>query len=621
MYTIIMITALLILYLCMGDRKQRKGLFISVNILAGSCYLLWRFTTIPEDNVTGLILGILLLAAEILGFIQFAFTQYLFFRKNKLPDHALTDYGNNFPTVDVLICTYNEPLTLLEKTIIAAKRLRYDKSRLRIYVCDDGRRDDLQKMCCEYEVGYFTRENRNGAKAGNLNNALMHTEGELFAVLDADMVCAPGFLERTAGYFIDENTAFVQTPQVYYNKDMYQQNLKKEIPNEQDFFMRDIQEGLASINAVLHVGTNAVFRRSAAKAAGYYPTNAITEDMAMGMNLQSMGYKGIFVNEMLVFGLSADTYVDLAKQRDRWCRGNLQVARHFRPFFEGGLDIRQKFAYLNGFLYWFTSIQKMIYLFCPLWFLFTSQRSIDASFDQLYAMFIPYYLGILLAFWSLVPDTRSLKWAHIYDLAMAPHISMSIIKELFHQKKEFIVTPKHAGREKSYFQLGIVIPHILFIFFTIIAWLCGFLYLKSGQIGPGAYAVNIVWSIYNFVGLLICVRAAYHVSGIEPEPYGVIPGGKVAVISFDGKKYPCVIEKISNVSLWLQLSDSAPFTVHSKVCLNFVQNKCHCKIKCPVQAVTDHGLELCLESLTVREKEWLYGIWVDRLGPYYHIER
>lgn len=86
MYTIIMITALLILYLCMGDRKQRKGLFISVNILAGTCYLLWRFITIQEDNVTGLILGILLLAAEIHGFIQLAFTQYLFFRKNKLPD-------------------------------------------------------------------------------------------------------------------------------------------------------------------------------------------------------------------------------------------------------------------------------------------------------------------------------------------------------------------------------------------------------------------------------------------------------------------------------------------------------------------------------------------------------
>lgn len=74
--------------------------------------------------------------------------------------------------------------------------------------------------------------------------------------------------------------------------------------------------------------------------------------------------------------------------------------------------------------------------------------------------------------------------------------------------------------------------------------------LTSGQIGSGAYAVNMVWSIYNLVGLLICVRAAYHISGIEPEPYGIIPGGKVAVISFDGEKYPCVIEKISKVSLW-----------------------------------------------------------------------
>lgn len=72
---------------------------------------------------------------------------------------------------------------------------------------------------------------------------------------------------------------------------------------------------------------------------------------------------------------------------------------------------------------------------------------------------------------------------------------------------------------------------------------------------------------------------------------------------------------------WLNLTDSGRFTVHSKVCLDFVQNKLRCKIKCPVHAITDHGLELCLGSLSVREKEWLYGIWGDRLGPYYHIER
>ncbi len=75
------------------------------------------------------------------------------------------------------------------------------------------------------------------------------------------MIPKKEFLSRTVGYFSNENMAFVQTPQVYYNQDMYQYNLSKNIPNEQDFFMRDIQEARAARNAVLHVGTNALFRR------------------------------------------------------------------------------------------------------------------------------------------------------------------------------------------------------------------------------------------------------------------------------------------------------------------------------------------------------------------------
>lgn len=68
----------------------------------------------------------------------------------------------------------------------------------------------------------------------------------LFAVLDADMIPKKEFLQKTVGYFSDDNMAFVQTPQVYYNQDIYQYNLGRNIPNEQDFFMRDIQEARAS---------------------------------------------------------------------------------------------------------------------------------------------------------------------------------------------------------------------------------------------------------------------------------------------------------------------------------------------------------------------------------------
>ena len=59
------------------------------------------------------------------------------------------------------------------------------------------------------------------AKAGNINNALKFLKGDLFVVLDADMIPKKCALSKTVGYFSNEHLAFVQTPQVYYNKDMY----------------------------------------------------------------------------------------------------------------------------------------------------------------------------------------------------------------------------------------------------------------------------------------------------------------------------------------------------------------------------------------------------------------
>ena len=63
------------------------------------------------------------------------------------------------------------------------------------------------------------------------------------------MIPKKNFLTKTVGYFSNENMAFVQTPQVYYNQDIYQYNLNKKIPNEQDFFMRDVEEARAASNA------------------------------------------------------------------------------------------------------------------------------------------------------------------------------------------------------------------------------------------------------------------------------------------------------------------------------------------------------------------------------------
>ncbi len=460
-----MVIILLVSYVISKQKIEYRKFLIFTNILVGVVYILWRITSIPIDKgIISLILGSILFLAELLGLIAFLDFVYLFTKKYKLELKTLDDFDyRKIPSIDVLICTYNEPLSLLEKTIAACTNLEYPKDKLKIYVCDDGRRNSLKDMCKEYNINYITREDNEGAKAGNINNALKYLKGDLFAVLDADMIPKKEFLLRTVGYFSNENMAFVQTPQVYYNQDMYQYNLSKNIPNEQDFFMRDIQEARAARNAVLHVGTNALFRRKYVNEIGGYPTCSITEDMAVGMLLQSKGYDSLLINEELVLGLSATTFNELVKQRDRWCRGNIQFLKHFNPIFTKGLTFAQKIAYFDGGVYWFSNFQKIIFIACPIIYMLTSKLIIDAPINQLLNVYIPFIVGQILIFNALSPGNRSLRWAHYYEVAMAPHLSFSILKEMLFLKAKFNVTSKDIYNDRKQFQFAVAFPHIFIL--------------------------------------------------------------------------------------------------------------------------------------------------------------
>ena len=51
-------------------------------------------------------------------------------------------------------------------------------------------------------VRYVARPDRLHAKAGNLNHALQYLEGDLIAVLDADVMPLRNFLQRTVPFFL-----------------------------------------------------------------------------------------------------------------------------------------------------------------------------------------------------------------------------------------------------------------------------------------------------------------------------------------------------------------------------------------------------------------------------------
>ncbi|WP_455537835.1 glycosyltransferase [Terrisporobacter sp.] len=593
---------------------------IIVNTLISLIYIIWRISAIPIDiGLVSFILGVSLYLAELLGLIAFFNFQYLFAKKYKLKLKTLDDFKiENIPSIDVLICTYNEPLRLLEKTIAATTNLKYPEDKLKIYVCDDGKRDNLKLLCSKYKVNYLTREDNEGAKAGNINNALKHISGDLFAVLDADMIPREEFLEKTVGYFSDENMAFVQTPQVYYNQDMYQYNLDKYIPNEQDFFMRDIQEARASRGAVLHVGTNAVFRKKYVDEIGGYPTCSITEDMAIGMLLQEKGYNSALVNEELVLGLSANTFTELVKQRDRWCRGNLQALKHINPLFSKGLNLGQKIAYFDGSVYWFSNLQKMIYIICPLVYLLTSTLIINAPINKLLTIYIPFIAGQYFIFNAFSPKSRSIKWTHYYDIAMAPHLSLSILKELLNLNTKFNVTSKEVILDKKSFQARIVTSHIVLIVITIISWFISTKLMLNGNMHFGAYLINMVWSIFNFIGALLSIKVAYQ-KPIFRLSERIYIDDDFNVNLYDesnniikGKLFD-ISEKGVGIILNEEILDEYNLKTNDSIKLDLLSHS----IDCRIVRLNNNMLGLKFKTLNFREMKLIMSIFTKYMKPYY----
>jgi cellulose synthase (UDP-forming) len=224
-------------YKAIPDNKYRTLLFQFTGILTialGLAYLNWRWRF--SLNPHAMWFSILLVTAETLSFLSTIMVIINFWSnrdaEKKPPVHYLSEienleYNPDRPIkIDVFIASYNEDVELVRYSIADAKKMVYpfDDVKIKIYLLDDGRRDgrnpekeNMKKVAEEEGVNYLIREHNEGYKAGNLKNALEHTDGDIFVILDADTRPFPEFLINTTGYFRKKKVAWVQTPQWFYD--------------------------------------------------------------------------------------------------------------------------------------------------------------------------------------------------------------------------------------------------------------------------------------------------------------------------------------------------------------------------------------------------------------------
>lgn len=547
-----------------GDGKIRVWFWL--NMLASVVYLFWRiFFTIPIGyGVVANVAGTMLLFVEALGLVE-AIVHYS--NMNNSKEYRKPEIAPElFPDVDVFVATYSEEAELLKKTLLGCKRMEYpDKSKVHIYICDDGHREEIKKLAAQIGINYLDREDHSGHKAGNLNNALAHSSSPYVVTFDADMIPQSAFLMETIPYFVDADLknaereekdriklGFLQTPQAFYDVDLFQFNLHSEskIPNEQDYFYRDIEVARTRTNSCIYGGSNTVISREALEAIGGFYTEAITEDFATGILIQKAGFVSLAIPKQLASGISAKTLRDLIQQRVRWARGVISTGRKVHIYTSRNLSFGQKINYWASIWYWYAPVKRFFYIMSPILYATFGFMVFRCTFWEVLLFWLPMYFTSNMNLKTLSNHIRNTKWTSIYEYALFPYMLIPVILETVGVSlKQFKVTSKKAGHEEKDSYAGFMVPIIMIIILSVIGVIRGiYIIFESGSIGP---MVVLFWLVYNLYSMIMCLffvdgRKKYRTA---ERVYAQVDGE----LHVGDKVYPCITRDMSENGLAILL--------------------------------------------------------------------
>jgi len=268
---------------------------------------------------------------------------YLCARRRPDPPRQASDA----PSVDVFVTACNEPYELVERALRAVTAMR---GTFRPWLLDDGEDPRLARLAERLGVGYLTRTDRIGAKAGNINAALRRTDGDVVVIFDLDHAPKPEFLERTLAHFADPEVGFVQVMLTFENQGQ-SWYARAAAESALDFF-NPTSIGMDALGSATLIGTNAVVRRKALESIGGYRPG-LAEDLATSIELHAAGWKSVYVAEPLAPGLApADTRAWFTQQL-KWSRGVFEVLLTAYPRLWPRLTMRQRMCYaVRTTYYW-----------------------------------------------------------------------------------------------------------------------------------------------------------------------------------------------------------------------------------------------------------------------------
>lgn len=577
----VVLFAAMLVFKALPRTPMTSFLFISCGAFLTLRYLFWRtgYTVVYQD-FPSFVCSILLYTAEVYGIVLYLVSLFInssFLNRKPVP---LTGPPESWPTVDIMVPSYNEPQHLLEVTLIAALQVDYPKDRFNVYLLDDGgttqkrgdadpgkaqeaaeRHRDLQIMCAELGAYYVTRDQNLHAKAGNINSALekiengevsdaqtgeVKTPGELILILDADHVPSPDFLRKTVGWFQRDPKLFLmQTPHFFLNPDPIEKNLQtfQRMPSENEMFYRVIQRGLDFWNCSFFCGSAAVLRREYLMQIGGISGISITEDAETALALHGLGYHSAYLDQPLIAGLQPETFGGFVVQRTRWAQGMVQIFLLRNPLRMKGLTLPQRLGYFNSSFFWFFAYSRAVFLVAPAFFLIFGLQIYRANLQEFLGYAVPHVIGAVLAAYYLFGHVRWTLFSELYETMQSIFCLRGLVQVFINpHSPSFGVTPKGEHLENNF------ISPFAGTFYTLtlimVASLGAAVYrYYAYPLDRGVVVITGVWALLNILLLVAALGAVYERA--QRRDYPRVKVGYRGRLRAGDSQVPCRLQDIS----------------------------------------------------------------------------
>ena len=503
------------------SRKSQtmRAVAAAIGVVIATRYMWWRWSeTIPTDGGWfEIFLSVSLALAETFGLWSLFSGAFIGARPLKRGVKEPSGAPETWPTVDIFIPTYNEPWSVVGPTVAAACAMDYPRERFNVWLIDDGGTD--QRLADENEAraqsarlrreafcahahalgaGYITRAENKGAKAGNINNAIAHTDGEVILVLDSDHTPTKDFLKSTMGWIqTDPEIGLVQTPHFFTNPDPIQKNLglQDRVAAENDMFYFSMLQGADYHGATFWCGSAALIRRSALAEVGGVSERTVTEDADTSFSMMAAGWKTAYVEKPMVGGLQPYTIDAFTVQRSRWSIGMMQILFKAPPFLRSGLSAAQRVCLSAFCMHWLFPFARLAFIFGPTFYLLFGLEIFRATTMEMIAYGLPHFIVSQIINHKLYGDVRGPFLGEIHDTAMAPFLAGAMLKSLFSGKASFAVTNKEEG-DRSYISHRIGTMAAMFFYLAVSAFVGWFAFANGGR-NEDALILCTVWTVWN----------------------------------------------------------------------------------------------------------------------------